>query len=52
MNTFTVILICLIFTLIEYFTVPLYIKLNKDLFWALYYKDIIKELKERCDSNE
>lgn len=52
MNTFIVILICLIFSLIQYFTVPLYIKLNKDLFWALYYNYIIDALKERCDSNE
>lgn len=35
---------CLISFLIHFFSVRLYVRLNKDLFFALYYNEIIDEL--------
>ena len=53
---YVLMIICfLVFFLIEYFTIPLYIKRNKDLFWSLYHDMIIKELSknyERLDDDE
>lgn len=43
MNLFGLLLMVLIFGFIEYFSVRLYIKINKDLFWALYHDLIMKE---------
>ena len=53
MNYFiTSLLVCLISFLIQYFSVRLYIRFNKDLFWALYYNEIIEELKKGDYFNE
>ena len=53
MNYFiTSLFVCLISFLIQYFSVRLYIRFNKDLFWALYYKEIIEELKKGDYFNE
>lgn len=46
MNFFGFLLMFLIFSCIEYFSVRLYIRINKDLFWDLYHKEIIKELSK------
>lgn len=40
------ILCAIIFFFLEYFSVSLYIKINRDLFWELYHKQIIKELSK------
>lgn len=46
MNYFiTSLFVCLISVLIQYFSVRLYIRFNKDLFWCLFHKEIIEELK-------
>lgn len=45
---FIYIFVCFsVFALIEYFTIPIYIRINKDLFWSLYHKDIIKAFKKK-----
>lgn len=45
MNYFiTSLFVCLISFLINFFSVRLYVRLNKDLFWSLYYNEIIDEL--------
>lgn len=43
---------CIISFLIQYFSVRFYIRFNKDLFWALYSNEIIKELKKGGNINE
>lgn len=41
------VIICfLIFLLVDYFTIPFYVKKNKDLFWSLYHDKIIKVLSK------
>lgn len=49
MEVFLVIICFLVFALIEYFTIPIYIKHNKDLFWSLYHDLIIKELSKNYE---
>lgn len=49
MEIFLLIICILVIFLIEYFTIPLYIKHNKDLFWALYHDDILKELSKNYE---
>lgn len=39
----------LVFFLIEYFTIPLYVKHNKELFWSLYSDKIIKEISKNYE---
>lgn len=48
-------LVFLLFLLIDYYTIPFYIKHNKNLFWSLYHYKIIKILAkdyERLDDDE
>lgn len=49
MEYFLIFICFLVFFLIDYFTIPLYIKHNKDLFWSLYHDKIINELSKNYE---
>lgn len=49
MEYFLTFICFVLFSLIDYFTIPLYIKHNKDLFWSLYHDKIISELSKNYE---